>query len=201
MTVESSYTPDPGALGHILGPVFMELPGVLTVARVPTKDHDVSFRVEVLESGLRPTAITVSSRISQEVTSTDLRAVNVKNLWRSAILKHFKYHRDFYSWESRDPNKVMVESPIQLPDEDLEMLRLRGPVRETLEYVADIYSLGSLLGLAPALYVQQTFAGERLEPLPRTTATKWIKKARDLGLLDEEVSVLVVVPKANDGND
>lgn len=183
--VDSSYTPDPGAIGHLLDPVSIDLPGTLKIAHVPTESQDVSFRVELVEGFLRPTAITVSSRAGQEVTSTDLRAVNVKQLWRSAIVRHFKYHRDFHSWETSVPGHVMVESPVQLPDEDLEKLRLRGPVRETLEYVADIYSLGLVLGLAPALYVQQTFAGENLAPLPRTTATKWIKKARDLGLIRE----------------
>ncbi|MBT2567711.1 hypothetical protein J7I84_14625 [Arthrobacter sp. ISL-85] len=184
-TVKSSYTPDPGAVRHVLDPVFIELPGTLTVAHVPAETQDVSFRVELVENVLRPTAITVSSRTGQEVTSTDLRAVNVQNLWRSAIVQHLEYWRGFHSWENHDGTKVLAESPIQLPDEDLEKLRLRGPERDTLEYVADIYSLGRLLGLAPALYVQQTFAGENLDPLPRTTASKWIKKARDLGMIQE----------------
>lgn len=183
MTVESTYVPDSGATYHIVDPVVIELPGTLTVAHVPTEDQDVSFRVELVDDVLRPTAITVSSRSGQEVTSTDLRAVNVKGLWRSAIVQHLKYMRGYHSWESVDLKKILLESPIQLPDEDLERLRLRGPERDTLEYVADIYSLGRLLGLAPALYVQQTFAGKNLDPLPRTTASKWIKKARDLGMI------------------
>ncbi|YCK81215.1 hypothetical protein M1D89_19420 [Arthrobacter sp. D3-18] len=182
-TVESSYTPDHGAIPHLLGPVTIDLPGTLTVAHAPAANLDVSFRVALVDGGLRPTAVTVSSRIGYEVTSTDLRAVNVKHLWRSAILKHLGYLRDFYSWEGGGANSIMAESPVQLPDEELQNLRLRGPVRETLEYVADIYTLGLILGLAPALYVQQTFAGENLDPLPRTTATKWIKKARDSGMI------------------
>lgn len=185
MTVESTYTPDPGAVSHLLDSVVIDLPGTLTVAHVPAENQDVSFRVELVENVLRPTAITVSSRTGEEVTSTDLRAVNVKQLWRSAIVQHLVYRRGYHSWETVDLKQVLIESPIQLPDEDLERLRLRGPEHDTLEYVADIYSLGRLLGLAPALYVQQAFAGENLEPLPRTTATKWIKKARDLGLIQE----------------
>lgn len=183
MTVESTYAPDSGATYHIVDPVAIELPGTLTVAHVPAENQNVAFRVELVDDVLRPTAITVSSRSGQEVTSTDLRAVNVKSLWRSAIVQHLKYMRDNPGWLSGDSTHLMVESPIQLPDEDLERLRLRGPERDTLEYVADIYSLGRLLGLAPALYVQQTFAGENLDPLPRTTASKWIKKARDLGMI------------------
>lgn len=185
MTVESTYAPDSGATYHIVDPVVIELPGTLTVAHVPAENQNVSFRVELVDDVLRPTAITVSSRSGQEVTSTDLRAVNVKGLWRSAIVQHLKYMRDNPAWLSGDSTHVMAESPIQLPDEDLERLRLRGPERDTLEYVADIYSLGRLLGLAPALYVQQAFAGENLDPLPRTTASKWIKRARDLGMIQE----------------
>ncbi|WP_411733486.1 hypothetical protein [Paeniglutamicibacter sp.] len=184
LEVESSYTPDAEALRWVLGPVVIDLPGTLAVVHVPTEGQSVSFRVELVENMLRPTAITVSSLIGEEITSTDLRAVNVKNLWRSAIVKHLEYHREFFASENNDEIHVTVGNSIRLPDEELENLRLRGPERATLGYVADIYSLGRLIGLAPALYVQQIFAGENLDPLPRTTATKWIKKARDLGMIE-----------------
>lgn len=184
--VESSYTPDEGAVTNHLGPVIIDLPGVLVISDVPAKGQNVSFRVDWVEDeGLRPTAITVSSTVGKEVTSTDLRAVNVKNLWRSAIVDHVTYRRMFFfDWEKFD-GKIAIDSPVQLPDDVLEKIRLRGPERATLEYVADLYTFADLIGLAPALYVQEIFAGENLEPLPRTTATKWIKKARDMGLFEE----------------
>lgn len=185
--VESSYVPDDDAVHHLVGPVSMDLPGLLMINDVPAQGQSVSFRVNWVDGeGLRPTAITVSSLVGKEVTSTDLRNVNVKNIWRSAIVHHVKYLRLFrFDWEKWD-GKIGIDSPLQLPDDVLETIRLRGPERATLEYVADLYTFADLIGLAPALYVQQVFAGENLEPLPRTTATKWIKKARDMGLFEEE---------------
>ena len=186
LDVESSYTPDDGAETNLLGPVKIDLPGVLVIADMPTKGQNVSFRVDwVDDEGLRPTAITVSSTVGAEVTSTDLRNVNVKNLWRAAIVNHVTYDRMFrFDWEKWD-GKISIDSPVQLPDDVLEKIRLRGPEPATLRYVADVYMFADLIGLAPALYVQHIFAGENLEPLPRTTATKWIKKARDMGMFEE----------------
>lgn len=102
LEVESSYTPDEGAQMSLLGPVKIDLPGVLVIAEMPAKGQSVSFRVDwVDEEGLRPTAITVSSTVGKEVTSTDLRNVNVKNLWRAAIVDHVTYDRLFrFDWES-----------------------------------------------------------------------------------------------------
>ncbi|MET4618677.1 hypothetical protein ABIE18_000100 [Arthrobacter sp. 2762] len=186
MTVESRYTPDAGAQTHHLGSVMIDMPGTLVISDAPAKGQEVSFRVDWIQGeGVRPTAITVSSKVGREVTSTDLRNVNVKQLWRAAIVDHVVYRRMFhFDWEKFD-GKIAFDSPVQLPDDILERLRLRGPERATLAYVADLYMFADSIGLAPALYVQQIFAGENLEPLPRTTATKWIKKARDLGIFEE----------------
>lgn len=186
LEVASVYVPDDEAVTNFLGPVHIDLPGVLLIADVPVEGQNVSFRVDWVEGeGLRPTAITVSSSLGKEITSTDLRNVNVKSLWRTAIVDHVTYIRLFrFDWEKWD-GKIGVTGSIRLPDDILEKLRLRGPDRSTLEYVADLYMFADSIGLAPALYVQQIFAGEDLEPLPRTTATKWIKKARDLGMIHE----------------
>ena len=178
-SVESVYTPDPGAMFHLVGRNIAIPPaGELTIHRVPDATKEVTFKVDLLGDVLRPTAVTVRSRIGDEITATDLRAVNVQTLWRAAIIQHVKY----IPGPSEPPRGGR---PVQLSDAELERLRLRGPERETLEYVADVYSLARSLGLAPALYVQEIFAGESMKPLPRTTATKWIKRARDLGLISE----------------
>ena len=184
--VKSTYTPDKDAVSGHLGSVQIALPGTLTISDMPAKGQDVSFRVEWIDgTGVRPTSITVASTTGQEVTSTDLRKVNVKHLWRAAIVDHVKYMRMFmFDWEEWD-GKIARDSPLQLPDEILERLRLRGPTRSTLAYVVDMYMFADSIGLAPALYVQEIFAGKNLDPLPRTTATKWIKKARDLGMFEE----------------
>lgn len=186
LEVASMYVPDEGAVTNFLGPVHIDLPGELSITDVPAEGQGVTFQVDWVDGvGLRPTAIKVFSATGKEVTSTDLRNVNVKSLWRTAIVDHVTYLRLFrFDWEQWD-GKVGVTGSIQLPDDVLEKLRLRGPERSTLEYVADLYMFADSIGLAPALYVQQTFAGKHLEPLPRTTATKWIKRAREMGLFEE----------------
>lgn len=182
--VESVYLPDPGAPFHMVGSgIVIPANGQLTVLRVPDATKQTSFRVELSGAVLRPTAVTVRSEIGEEITATDLRAVNVKTLWRAAIVQHVHYVGA--TTDEDGHQSPFRKSPFQLPDDQLEVMRLRGPERETLEYVADVYSLARTLGLAPALYVQEVFAGEGLEQLPRTTATKWIKRARDLGLIQE----------------
>ena len=183
--VESSYVPDADSEAAYLGSVILELPGTLQIKDQPTIGQSVSFRVEWIEgTGVRPIAITVSSLVGEEITSTDLRAVQAKNLWRAAIIEHVTYQRMFlFEWEEWD-GKVARESSIQLPTHMLDRMRGRGPERSTLEYVADLYMFADTIGLAPASYVQEVFA-ESFHPLPRTTATKWIKKARDMGLCEE----------------
>lgn len=182
--LESSYVPDHGAPDHLIGVMFLRAPGTLQVRNAPVAGQSVTFRVEKVGETFVPTSVAVSSERAEEITSTDLRAVNVKGLWRAAIIRYVDYYRAQENGLGQAVGRP-AKSPIQLPDDQLEKMRLRGPERETLEYVGDLYALAAALGLAPALYVQQAFAGEGLEPLPRSTATKWIKRARDLDLIHE----------------
>lgn len=179
------YKPEPDAQTFHLGSVMIELPGVLTIDNQPATGQAVSFRVGWIdEVGVRPIAITVSSLSGEEITSTDLRAVQAKNLWRAAIIEHVTYQRLFlFEWDE-DPWKIARESHVQLPAHVIDQMRLRGPVRSTLEYVTDLYEFADTIGLPPAQFVQDMFANGA-DPLPRTTATKWIKRAKDMGLFEE----------------
>jgi len=184
--LESSYIPDENAERVPLGSIGIALPGTLRIEHEPATNQAVSFRVDLIEGvGVRPTAITVSSLTGEEITSTDLRAVKAKNLWRAAIVNHATYERMFvFDWEAKDNFFMVQDSPIQFSDDVLERIRLQGPTRDTLEYVVDLYMFADSIGLAPVQYVQHVFAGKELDPLPRTTVTKWIKKARDTGLFE-----------------
>lgn len=183
--VVSTYHPDAESEKVHLGSVIIELPGTLVVEDQPVKGQSVSFRVDWIEgTGVRPTSITVASVVGKEITSTDLRAVQTKNLWRAAIVKHVTYQRLFrFEWEEWD-GSIAKESAIKLPTHVLDRMRVRGPERSTLEYVTDLYIFADTIGLPPALFVQEVFA-DSFHPLPRTTTTKWIKKAKDMGLFEE----------------
>lgn len=185
--VESCYTPDKDAQDELIGSMDIKLPGTLRIEGEPGEGQAVEFRVSWIEGvGVRPVGITVLSLNGQEITSTDLRAVRAKDLWRAAIVDHVRYMRMFtFEWEKSENVMAVLDSPIQFPDDKLERIRLNGPVHSTLEYVVDLYTFADTIGLPPVQYIQQIFAGENLEPLPRTTATKWVKRAKDLGLFEE----------------
>lgn len=184
--VNSTYTPDKDAKGRFLGSMDIELPGVLRIEGEPNKSQAVEFRVSWIEgTGVRPTGINVLSLEGQEITSTDLRAVRAKELWRAAIVDHVSYFRQFsFEWEEKF--SLRIRSDVHLPDDKLELVRLSGPVPSTLGYIADLYKFADAIGLPPVHYIQQVFAGENLQPLPRATVTKWVKRAKDEGIFDKQ---------------
>lgn len=175
-----TYTPDEGAWDAGPGMLIMEVPGILRVEDEPAEGLAVEFRADWIEGvGVRPTGIAVISRNAKEVTSTDLRAVRAKDLWREGMVRNAKYLTLMLDGAPIGPHGALVR-----PDEELHLMRLNGPVGATLSYVVDLYMFADQIGLAPVQYVQQVFAGKNLEPLPRTTATKWIKRAKDMGLFE-----------------
>lgn len=180
-----TYTPDEDAQNFGPGMLDISVPGVLRVEGEPAEGQAVEFRVGWIEGkGIRPIGITVLSLNGQEITSTDLRAVRAKDLWREGMARNARYIRITFGGESEDAKDGSSDTFL-LPDDKLQLMRLNGPVYSTLSYVVDLYQFADTVGLAPVQYIQQTFAGENLGPLPRTTATKWIKRAKDQGLFEE----------------
>lgn len=59
-----------------------------------------------------------------------------------------------------------------------EMMRQNGPVDSTLREVAAIYRHAESMGARPVKMVTETF------DLPRTTATRWVRMAREKGFLE-----------------
>jgi len=67
-----------------------------------------------------------------------------------------------------------------LSDEEVARLRKQGPTDETLGWVAYFYNLAGILGLPPAKQVEVSLR------VPRTTASKWVRRAKEKGLIDGE---------------
>lgn len=67
---------------------------------------------------------------------------------------------------------------VDFSEAEAARLRAQGPTDETLKWVAFFYGLGSVLGLPPAKQVESNLG------VPRTTASKWVRRARERGLLD-----------------
>jgi hypothetical protein len=110
---------------------------------------------------------------SPPVTSTTLRAVRVQDLFHDAIIRGALPARV----EATGTGGTSFDVLSPLTEQDVELIRLRGPVRESLEWTARLYDVAQKIGLHPAQHV------ERALGLPRTTATKWIRRARDMGLI------------------
>ncbi len=156
------------------------VPGVGTIQGVDIdgSPYDVEMTMDMTAEGMRPTSVTVTACAgSPPVTGTTLRSVRVWDLARHVILAAV----DRGTIERAGPHSVrVVERGLSLTDADAARLRRDGPTDESLDWVATCYNLALVLGLPPAKQVQVELQ------LPRTTATKWIKRARDKGLLGAE---------------
>lgn len=138
--------------------------------------HTVEMKLGMTTEGVRPVAVTVvPSAEGQPVTGTALRAVRVQELARHAILRAATRGRTETTEDGGTSTEIM--SP-ELTDQEVELIRLRGPVRESLEVAAWLYNVACVIGVPPAKEVERGLG------LPRTTATKWIKRARDMGLIE-----------------
>ena len=168
---------DPDAVPVRVGPWAEVLaPCDLYVFCTPTDDLDLVFRVEATERGIRPVAVTLRSATDEQITATDWRRVNVGKEWVRAVPRITKrIERD---------GEVSTLRDFVLPKRDIVLLRAKGPVEETVRYVADLYSFASSIGIMPVRFVMETFTTIDQGTFPRTTATAWVRKAREAGFLD-----------------
>lgn len=147
--------------------ITLELPGEVEANGVEIDGSlfTVRLRLEMTEQGIRPTVVTVESEDDppSSVTGTTLRAVKV---WELAV-------EGIRLGLSREGGKATM-----LSAERAEQLRALGPKPETLEWVAFFYNLGAATGLPPARQVELGLG------VPRTTASKWVRRAREAGLID-----------------
>lgn len=93
-----------------------------------------------------------------EITGGRLRAVPVAAVLREVVTAALRQHAP--------PHRPAMDRPAG------------GPTDETLRWVASVYQLAVLLGDAPTQAV-----AEQLD-IPRSTAGRWVTRARDRGLLD-----------------
>jgi len=130
--------------------------------------YDVEMTLDMTKEGIRPTSVKVAAQEGgPPVTGTTLRALRVWDLARAAI-----------------PSTVSNA----LSDEDVARLRTQGPTDETLGWVAYFYNLAGVLGVPPARQVEIDLG------LPRTTASKWVRRAREKGLIGAQAPVQRTAP-------
>lgn len=113
--------------------------------------------------------VATSPETAEPVTGETLRKIPVQRLVREVF-------SDVVSpWQGMSN---ATRGPLASFRDDLRAhLREAGPVTETLQVVAQVYQAAYVLGDKPAKAVQEAF------DVPRPTADRWIRKARDRGFL------------------
>jgi len=178
-----SFNSDPrSAISNEVAPGLFWAPGVAGFAGVDLEGalYDVEMTLDMTGEGIRPTSVKVTAQEgSPPVTGTTMRALRVWDLARAAI--PFGLSQGVQT-EQEDGSFVTQFDPVDgdLSDEDVARLRAQGPTDETLGWVAYFYNLAGILGLPPAKQVEVSLK------VPRTTASKWVRRAKEKGLIDVE---------------
>lgn len=131
----------------------------------------IRMTIDVVEGRLEPVRVDVQAAEGQAITGTILRSVPVHELARYALSGVLMRRID-----GRDDAWAHVDGLSIDPD----AVRAAGPTDESLRVVADIYEIARLMGLPPARQVEKDLG------LPRTTASKWVRKAREKGILEAD---------------
>lgn len=165
--------------------LFMNLP-----CRATFSDYEadgalvnVTLTLGLTAEGVRPTAVKVADPSAERpISGTTLRAVKVHDLARYAIATAVYRGRPNYIEGRLVSIDELAEARV-LSDEETRRIRAQGPVDESLRWVVDFYNLGLILGLPPARQVELSLG------LPRTTASKWIRRAREAGMLNRDAAL------------
>lgn len=157
--------------------LYMHIPGVGTITGVDLEGsmHTVEMTLDMTAEGVRPTSVNVTSQDSSPITGTTLRSLRVWDMAREILV--LAIAKGEKSTTATGATRSIAIGDSALTDNQAAKLRAQGPNDESLKWVAYFYNLAGVLGLPPARQVEVNLR------LPRTTATKWVKRARDKGLL------------------
>lgn len=148
--------------------IFMRLPARCIVENSPSAGLDTLIEFDYQHERRQVHVVTVavkSSRSQESITGTDLRAVRVAEL----TAQHLPALAFRYDGSAVQPDSVRIAD-----------LVAQGPASgDTMRLVADLYSYAHAVGLRPAKHVQDVLG------LASATASRWIRRARDLRMLDE----------------
>lgn len=139
----------------------LKIPTVITVTSTDVGGYDVELRAEYDPDAGRYVARAVQVRAGDgaETTGEALRSIPVATILRDGIMSALQ-------------TTLLLGG--ERPPADAGKA---GPTTETLRWVARIYRLALLLGGAPTQAVASGLG------VPRSTAGRWVTRARDRGLL------------------
>ncbi|MUN54764.1 hypothetical protein GMA10_05995 [Kocuria koreensis] len=141
----------------------------------------IRYNTEKDESGhIVITGIELISTDGSRISSTDWREANPLGRWEDIALTRVRVVNPV-------DNTLEVPHALTLGVAEAANLRSRGPSSlETIQIAADAYNLAAALGIPESKTVQRVFsANGALDPLPRATASGWIRRAKDSGLINE----------------
>ncbi|MFG1619518.1 hypothetical protein ACGFI3_42770 [Nonomuraea wenchangensis] len=129
--------------------------------------YKVTLEIDMVDGRIGCTEITVRTASGAPVTGTDLRAIPVGTIVRLAtttlVQETIGRNGDFVTVTPYQPPEINVRA---------------GATDEALRFVAASYSLAYALGEPPAKAVERDLG------IATSTASKWIKLARERGYLD-----------------
>lgn len=147
---------------HIVDPI--QLDGIAVV----------DMTIELVDGILQATDVHVKAKNGNAVTSTLLHSVPVKEMTQTLVS-----HRLQEVLRDEVEDGYIATRAFSMTEDQREKIRLQGPTRESLQAAANIYELARVLGLPPARQVEKELK------MPRTTASQWIRRAREDGLLND----------------
>lgn len=163
-----------------VGPsLWMRLPAEVRANDTPRPGTNLVYKIGLGSSGrIEIDHIGLESNGGTVITSSDWRAANPFETWREVGLWLIKERHEI-------EGGVRYSAPEELSVEVAANLRSRGPSNgRTLEVVAQAYNVAQALGIPVSKHVQRVFsANGKLDPLPRATASGWIRRAKDQGLI------------------
>ena len=162
--------------------IYLPVIGKFTDMEIEGHRYNLHLELDMTEEGIKPVSVLFASHDeSPALTSTTLRSIKLGALTQQVLV------RSVQSGQIKMPSdyEIVIDSqgPVsELSDDEVKRIREQGPTDESLQWAANFYNLGQVLGLPPAKQVEVNLG------LPRTTASKWVRRAREKGLLVDSIS-------------
>ena len=170
MTIDARIDPDAPFTDYRIRDLLFPAGVLIDVVGEPDLTVDVFLRAAFDRELLR--YVTASVEVRQrdggpEVTGAELRSIRVQQYLREGLLGAIEV--------GYGPDNLM---PLQVTEEKRAEIKLEGPSsKETLRWVGMIYRAAEAVSMRPAKAVQDQLG------LTQATASVWIRRARDTGMM------------------
>lgn len=162
--------------------IYLPVVGEFTDLEIDGQRYNLHLELDMTGEGIKPVSFQLFAQDeSPALSGTTLRQIKLTALTQQVLVHSVQSGKI----KTSSTYEVIIDSDglvTELSDDKIREIREQGPTDESLRWVANFYNLGQLLGLPPARQVELNLG------LPRTTASKWVRRARGKGLLVESIS-------------